>query len=328
MKTKIVYVLSSDDNDMLLSQLFMSSFSLKKHNPKAYTVLVVDHRTNSSFVMERKNALNYIDEIITVQAPDDLNKKATSRWIKTSLRKYIKGEFFFLDIDTVVTGKLEGIDSLQTDIAAVLDRHVTLERNVVYEKILKEGSLLNWKITEKDYNYFNSGVMFVRETTFTHEFYTLWHKNWEISHNLGQDIDQPALGLTNQQKGYVIKELPGIWNCQIMGNGLRFLSNAIILHYFNSNIGNKTNSYAFTLSEPRICQVIRDNNYVINEELIKQIYDAKSQFCDLTEILAGNQLLCYRGVIIQTIYDLYHFHPQLYVYMMKFGKLLNQFRSK
>jgi hypothetical protein len=42
MKTKIVYVVTSDETDVYLKQALLSVFSLRKHNPNAYAELVVD----------------------------------------------------------------------------------------------------------------------------------------------------------------------------------------------------------------------------------------------------------------------------------------------
>jgi cellulose synthase/poly-beta-1,6-N-acetylglucosamine synthase-like glycosyltransferase len=48
MKTKIVYVLTSNEKDLLLEQLLLSLYSLKYHNPTADVYLVVDQDTFSS----------------------------------------------------------------------------------------------------------------------------------------------------------------------------------------------------------------------------------------------------------------------------------------
>ena len=42
MKTKIVYVVTSDETVVYLEQVLLSVFSFWKHNPNAYAELVVD----------------------------------------------------------------------------------------------------------------------------------------------------------------------------------------------------------------------------------------------------------------------------------------------
>lgn len=48
MKTKIVYVLASSQEDYFLEQCLISLKFLRKYNPEAYVVLVCDDTTESS----------------------------------------------------------------------------------------------------------------------------------------------------------------------------------------------------------------------------------------------------------------------------------------
>lgn len=50
MKTKIVYVLVSDEKDLYLEQAWLSVYSLRLHNPTAYVVVLMDDNTERSLV--------------------------------------------------------------------------------------------------------------------------------------------------------------------------------------------------------------------------------------------------------------------------------------
>ena len=50
MKTKMVYVLVSNDKDYYLEQAYVSMFSLKKYNPKAQIYVVADQEDRKSVV--------------------------------------------------------------------------------------------------------------------------------------------------------------------------------------------------------------------------------------------------------------------------------------
>ena len=54
MKTKIVYAVSSDEQDNYLEQTVLSVFSLKRHNPDAVVEFVVDERTDKTIVGKRE----------------------------------------------------------------------------------------------------------------------------------------------------------------------------------------------------------------------------------------------------------------------------------
>ena len=54
MKTKIVYVVTSDENDVYLEQALLSVFSLRKHNSNVYVELVEDQDTDATISGEKK----------------------------------------------------------------------------------------------------------------------------------------------------------------------------------------------------------------------------------------------------------------------------------
>lgn len=289
MRTKIVYSLVSDSKDHFLEQLLVSSYSVKQHNPDAHITLVTDNISNAEITDDRTNALKYIDEKIVVQTPE-LGKKSRSRWLKTSIRQIVKGDYLFIDTDTIITGDISEIDNVEGNICAVLDRHLSLDRNQRGEAIIKQCKRSGWNPEEKDHKYSNSGVMLVKECTESHELYKRWHEIWESSYNRGIDIDQPALGLANRQVGYMIKELDGIWNCQILGNGLRFMHDAKILHYYNSDSRTLLHSNPFIFSDGQFQQRIKDAGFQLPEEIKEMIKTPHRQFAESYEIIADERL--------------------------------------
>ena len=235
MKTKIVYVLTSSENDILLEQLSLSLYSLKYYNPNSEVYLVVDQDTYSSIKNDRNNIREFLTDIIPVKTPDEYNNMLRSRWLKTSLREYIKGDYLFVDSDTIIADDLEECDNWTCDIAAVIDRHIPVSKaHQYYDYICNRAKDTGWIFETSDSNYFNSGVMFVKDNESTHAFYKKWHEYWleGIKHQVFQD--QPTLGKVNKEQGYIIKELNGVWNCQIMANGIKFLCTSKIIHYFNA----------------------------------------------------------------------------------------------
>ena len=100
MKTKIVYVVISTDNDIYLEQAWISAYSVKYYNPTAFITFVTDEDTYKGIVSsDRKNILQIVDEIIPIPLEKGLSNMKRSRWIKTNLRNLIKGDFLFIDTD-------------------------------------------------------------------------------------------------------------------------------------------------------------------------------------------------------------------------------------
>ena len=230
MKTKIVYVLVCGESDYYYEQTLISATSARMWNPDAEIDVVVDDRTNEVLKGKREALIDIIQRKIVVNLPEDLNNKRRSRILKTSLRELIVGDFLYIDADTVVCDSLSEVDDFQCEIGAVLDRHTTLQRVRDYQ-ILERIESLGGTFSDGE-AYYNSGVLFVKDTEKTHSFFSDWNALYKKGLAVGLDFDQPPLLLCNQ-KHNLIELCDGSYNCQIFLGGLPFLGNARIIHAFN-----------------------------------------------------------------------------------------------
>lgn len=235
MKTKIVYSVVSGFDDVYLPQVMVAAYTARKSNPTANIVLVVDQNTDMVINKKLPNIMKYVSEVLVVHVPENLGKMHRSRFLKTTLRQNVKGDFLFVDADTVVTGDLSSIDEFDADIACVLDRHSVVSEHEHSIDIQSHIEPLSLNISDLKDKYFNSGVMYVKDTAKAHQLFEKWHEYWEDSLKTASGIDQPALAKANMQCSYPIIELDGIWNCQLSDNFINYFSDAKILHYFASN---------------------------------------------------------------------------------------------
>ncbi len=230
MRTKIVYALISDCSDYYWEQALISVYSLRLYNPDAVVELVVDTLTATTLDGKRAEIKKYVSRIIIVEIPDIYTQIQRSRYLKTNLRKWVEGDFLFLDCDTVICGKLNEIDCFEGELGLVADINGELPLTDAFA-IDRCHQIGFDKIKGKP--YYNSGVMYVKDTLATHDFYTKWFENWQHSVGLGVVFDQPALCQTNIEQQFLIQELPGIWNCQFKYSGMKLISEAKIIHYFS-----------------------------------------------------------------------------------------------
>lgn len=235
MNTKIVYTVVGGEKDYYLPQAMVAVYTARKNNPEAEILLVVDQDTNDVIEKELNNIRNYLNKVIVVTTPSNMPKMHRSRFLKTSLRQNIEGDFLYIDTDTVVCEDLSEIDSVDADIAAVLDRHYLISEHPLIGGIEQNISSVGLTIDDLRDKYFNGGVMLVRDTPISHRLFKSWHHNWDKSRQNSRGIDQPPLALANKQCGYPIKELDGVWNCQLCDNFINYLFEAKVLHYFASN---------------------------------------------------------------------------------------------
>ena len=169
MKTRIVYVVVSDETDIFLEQALLSIFSLRRHNPNVIVELVLDQATNDSIIGKRSEIKKYVNKITIIEVSTKYNKGQRSRWIKTNLRNLIEGDFLFIDTDTIITDSLEGIDDFEGDIGAVKDKHAPVKKSCAYGQSKMAGyTQMIWSISivvlcllgivSSLMNFFESGI--------------------------------------------------------------------------------------------------------------------------------------------------------------------------
>lgn len=236
MKTKIVYVLVSSDKDIYLEQAYVSMYSLKMYNPDSVISALMDVDTLSSIQNNevRRRLSTYIDEFISVEFESSVTPKERSRHLKTSMREYIEGTFLFLDTDTVICSQITEIDTWNFDLGIVLDLHTSLVAHPYGEGIKSNIRRMYNIDIPSGINYYNSGVMFVKDNDKTRDFFKRWHENWKSTKDLpGGLFDQQSLIKTEIDFNGFIHPLTGDYNCQILGS-IQYLYTAKIIHFFNT----------------------------------------------------------------------------------------------
>lgn len=264
MKTKLVYVLTCAPEKYYIEQALIAVFSVRRWNPEAHIVLVVDDKTDELLVGKRAELLDYVTEKIVVPfANPSLTPMYRSRWIKTSVRKFVKGDFLFVDCDTIVCKSLAAIDEFGVEVGAVWESHLLVKDYCysLWEKAIGANSKLGVDLDQEG-EYFSSGVLYVKDTPSTYQLYELWHRYWLESQTIGVSIDQPSLAKANRDCGHLIKRIPDTYNC-ILFTKNDFTEKAYVLHV----TAFRNPCYLFT---DKVFKVIKDNGLVdwIKEAII------------------------------------------------------------
>ena len=284
MKTQIVYVVISSDEDNYFEQVWASAWSLKHYNPDAHVTILTDEATkNTIYADDWKESLNYIDEIITVEFDGAYSNMEKSRWIKTNMRNLVTGDFLFIDADTIITGDLSNIDSFDCSIGAVLDSHchaIDVCDSAPFQDMYVDRLKKVYDLTYEGQDVFNSGVMYVKDDESTNLFFNTWHKNWLISRSKGFRVDQLSLLKTNIELGLPIVELPGEYNCQISFS-IQYLTRAIIVHTFAHN---KLQSPLSPIMEDKLYDSIKQQG-CITESIANVLLHCKETFISPTYLL-------------------------------------------
>jgi hypothetical protein len=291
---KYIYVLTSDEKDYFLEQSLLSITSLRNKVKNPDVTVLVDDLTELNLIGKRSEIYK-VAEIKSIKVSDEFNKEQRSRWLKTSIRKIVTGDFLYIDCDTVIVDDLSDIAYLNVNLGSILDQHTLIEnhplkkRFKVLDKELRFNSSL---ITNK---HFNGGVLFCKDTPISHEFFNEWHKLWLFSVSKGIIVDQPSLNQANINLNNTITELDGIWNCQIEFNGLQYLNKSKIIHYFSSN----RNEKPYLLANSGVFKKIKEAGYV-PDEIKAYLEDTRSLFCPQLRLISDKRML---AIIDSSLFD-------------------------
>ena len=288
---QIVYVLVANEKNLYLEEMWVSIFSLRRHHPEATVKVLVDMETKE-YLSRFPQLTSMIDETVVVQTPAGYNAKQRSRQIKTTIRNVLKGDYIFIDTDTVICKPLDGIveDIAEMKdfkgIAAVREGHVTM-KDTLFPPTGTVKRIFDIDISQSPLMT-NSGVMFVADIPFTHEFYKRWNENWKRScFEKGNSQDQPSLYATDCQYGYVIRELSGIYNAQV-AMSLKYYADAVILHWWHMDfIEDQSYSPYFSL---KIYQDLKKEGE-ITPQIEELIINAKQSFVSPTMPVGKEHIL-------------------------------------
>lgn len=325
MKTKIVYVLTSTSNDIYLEQTLLSIHSLKKHNPDAYIVLLLDDGTANGLVGNRSTILNYVSEKIVVDFDASISNMRRSRHLKTSMRSLVEGDFLYIDGDTIINSSLEDIDSCTIELGAVDDAHRLLDSHYGKEKLLRQAKTLSFSI-DGESHYFNGGVLYVKDSARTRKFFDMWHNYWKdsVAHGINQDM--PALIRTNIEMNHMIEALDGSWNCQIM-YGFNYFTSAKIIHYFASRYTSLNGGFIYSFMDPTLFAKIKETGCV-DPSLELSLDRPLSCFSDTTELIGGIDTEILNTHVYKLVRHIFQKKPGLFKLMQGVLYKVNKYNKK
>ncbi|MDR0606756.1 MAG: hypothetical protein LBG80_20995 [Bacteroidales bacterium] len=306
---KYLYVLTSSLSDTYYEQFLLSLVSLRMYNPHNEVVVLTDTKTKESLTGKRGKYEKFVSDIRLIEPPEKLGQKELSRWIKTSVRRFVSGDFLFIDCDTVIAGPFDFLPLQNITLGSVLDTHVLLSEHHHRKEFSKRNDILDFAANDNTL-YFNSGIIFCRDTHETHAFFDKWHDLWVEGNKRGISADQPSFNQANYELSNIITELPGEWNCQISHNGLPYLCNAKIIHYYATSLVSFVPAYR--LASPEILASIKMTGD-IPKEAMKMLENPKTAFESQTRIIADPAVIgAFDGSLFSKLIWLNKRHPNFF----------------
>lgn len=331
MRLKYVYVLISCEKDFYAEQAALSMHSLRLHHPDSCIVLVTDDSTLASLSGGRSLIKNYVNEYVVINPPADFSLKQKSRFLKTTLRQNLQGDFLFLDCDTIVMGSLDALDDITCDVAAVYAEHTNSPDVYYHHRNHWDSNGQHWHMTKYYHQrvvppaerydirfHCNSGVMLCRDTERAHRLFETWHQFWlESSTRYGYHSDQCDLWRADASLGGILTELDGIYNCQIIYTkiALRYLFECKILHYFSTS---KQYGY-IPFKQAEVLEKIRENG--ITSDIETEMLHLKKDYLEHFVILKDEELKIYETPVVKVAKKISSRYPFVNRWIMPMVKL-------
>jgi hypothetical protein len=325
-----VYVLTSSRSDTYYEQFFLSITSFRLFNPQADIIVLIDKKTKDALSGTRAGYEKLASEIKVVDVPEEFSQKEASRWIKTSICNYVAGDFLFLDCDTIITQKLVPDFLPDIKIGAVLDTHITLGKHHLKKSFEDSDKKIGFSSSFKEKRHYNGGLIYCRDAQVGKQFFDKWHELWLYSRERGNSQDMPSLNQANYELNNIITELPGEWNCQISHNGLPYLHNAKIIHYYATSL--ISFAPAYRLASKEILTSIKETGK-ISPEIMKLLENPRAAFETNSRIIADPAVIgAFDGSLFSKLIWLNKKHPGFFrvcdSFMAGFTRLIKKILGK
>jgi hypothetical protein len=255
--------------------------------PDAEVVFLCDTKTKENLVGIRSEYQKLVSQIITVEPLEDLSQTEVSRWLKNSIRRFVQGDFLYIDCDTIITEDLSSISELGIKFGICLDKHSLIDKHGKKNSIIENDNKLGFTSYISN-RHFNGGIIFCTDTPEAHKIFDRWHELWLFCKSKGISRDMPSLNMAIYENASIVTELNGIWNCQIAFNGLPFLAHSKIIHYFASDL--VLHKSPFILASDEMFKKVKKTG-VIPGEVLELLKNPKSAFDPESRIIAGEAIL-------------------------------------
>jgi hypothetical protein len=228
---QVCYVLASESWDRYARMAWVSATLVRHFHPNCKISLLVDQATGKALYSPRSPLLDVVDNTVVIETGLD-NALARSRFVKTTMRRWIVGDFVFLDVDALPLAPFADILNIDAPLAAALEFNKEEKDRFFPDGIDAVYARLNWPRPVP--RYFNTGVIVLRDTAATHAACEEWHRRWLLTRDLGCLSDQPSFNSAMHETRTQVGILPPEYNAMVLFFPWRFRA-CRIAHFFESN---------------------------------------------------------------------------------------------
>lgn len=229
--SQVCFVLAADAWNPYVAMCCVAAATVRRWHADCRILLLCDERTATRLAPHRHRLAGYFDEIVAVPVPLD-DSVERSRYLKTTMRRWLRGDFVYLDVDTLTLGSLAPLFRRSSWLGLTLERNAPETDIRAFPRVLALYEQLGWHLRPR--RYFNGGMMWVRDDDRAAELFARWHERWQITRAAGCSADQPSLNMAVCELEADVDVLPAEWNAMVLFSPSRWRG-CRVAHFFASN---------------------------------------------------------------------------------------------
>lgn len=226
----LCYAVACDDDTTYAQLAYISARAARIVHPDITISILVDAKSLQQLNVQQCKILAVADHVVTV-ACDYESVVDRSRFIKTSCRSHVQGDFVLIDADAIPVRSLQTIFDFDCDLSLALDNDNPHTFQTIPDWVAEIYEKMGWTWAKP--NYFNTGVILFRDTPKTHALSELWHERWQQTRANGCDKDQPSFNSAVAVVNPDIHILPVRYNAMIYHRTSK-IRNAAVVHFLIS----------------------------------------------------------------------------------------------
>jgi hypothetical protein len=227
---QVCYIVVSTGWDRHSQMAWVSAHAARRQEPNARIIMVIEGTVPGADEEMQRRFAGVADLVVSKQAAAP-TPVAKSRVHKMLLRDYVRGDFLYVDSDTLAVAPFADVLQCSGEVGVVADFNFDIRNGWFPKDVEQPFRELGWEYP-LPYQV-NAGVIFMRDTPAVHAFAREWLSRFEASTVLPHVWDQMTFNsaLFATKVPHVV--LPHGYNAIIVKRNYRFRS-AKILHFFGS----------------------------------------------------------------------------------------------
>jgi hypothetical protein len=223
---KLVYVVCDEPEGPYARMARLAAWSARRAMPQCEIEMLVPQQDVKHHSGTATGQV--IDRLVGVDC-GALDRLGQSRFIKTTMRRFVAGDFVYLDSDTLVLRDFRDVWDGVTDVGLAEDLNCGKRVPGFPAEQRELFAALGWETTRL---YFNGGMMAARDNVRVAELFECWHRFWLLGKERQRcAMDQPSLNHSISESGVKVRRLSYAYNALIDANP-RLARGACVLHFF------------------------------------------------------------------------------------------------